>query len=85
MLPDGTEFDGPTGLRDILIRKRGMFVETFTERLLTYALGRGTESYDAPVIRRIVKEAAPGGYRWSAVILSIVNSTPFQMIKSRGA
>jgi hypothetical protein len=85
VLPDGTAFDGPTGLRDILIRKRGMFVETFTERLLTYALGRGTEPYDAPVIRKIVRQAAPVDYRWSAIILGIVKSKPFQMIQTRGA
>lgn len=85
VLPDGTAFDGPDGLRDILMRKQEMFVQTFTERLLTYALGRGTESYDAPVIRRIVKDAAAGGTRWSDVIVGIVSSKPFQMIKSRGA
>ena len=83
VLPDGTAFEGPDGLRDLLIRKQGMFVETFTERLLTYALGRGTEAYDAPVIRRIVTDAAPGGYRWSTIILGIVGSKPFQMTKTR--
>ncbi len=85
VLPDGTPFDGPVGLRDILIAKRGMFVETFTERLLTYGLGRGTEQYDAPVIRKIVREAAPHDYRWSSIILGIVKSKPFQMIQTRGA
>jgi hypothetical protein len=85
VLPDGTAFDGPVGLRDILVAKRGMFVETFTERLLTYGLGRGTEQYDAPVIRKIVREAAPDDYRWSSIILGIVKSKPFQMIQTRGA
>jgi hypothetical protein len=85
VLPDGTAFDGPVGLRDILLARRGMFVETFTERLLTYALGRGVEQYDAPVIRKIVREAASGDYRWSAIILGIVKSKPFQMIQTRGA
>jgi hypothetical protein len=85
VLPDGTAFDGPVGLREILVAKRGMFVETFTERLLTYGLGRGTEQYDAPVIRKIVREAAPGDYRWSSIILGIVKSKPFQMIQTRGA
>jgi hypothetical protein len=85
VLPDGTEFDGPTGLRDILVAKRSLFVETFTERLLTYALGRGTEQYDAPVIRRIVRDAASTDYRWSSIILGIVKSKPFQMSQSRGA
>jgi hypothetical protein len=84
VLPDGTAFDGPVGLRDILVAKRGMFVETFTERLLTYALGRGTEPYDAPVIRKIVRESASGDYHWSSIILGIVKSKPFQMIQTRG-
>ncbi len=84
VLPDGTAFDGPVGLRDILVSKRSMFVETFTERLLTYALGRGVEQYDAPVIRKIVRESASGDYRWSSIILGIVKSKPFQMIQTRG-
>jgi hypothetical protein len=79
VLPDGTEFNGPTGLRDILLKRRTQFVETFTERLLTYGLGRGVEEYDAPVIRRIAREASANDQRWSAIILGIVNSNPFQM------
>jgi hypothetical protein len=78
-LPDGTPFDGPAGLRDILLGKRDQFVETFTERLLTYALGRGLEEYDQPIIRRITREAAAGDQRWSSIILGIVKSAPFQM------
>jgi hypothetical protein len=86
VLPDGTPFDGPVGLRDILLsKKRDVFVENFTERLLTYALGRGTEEYDQPVVRKIAREAAAKNYRWSAIILSIVKSKPFQMIQTRGA
>ena len=54
-------------------------METFTERLLTYAMGRGVEEYDRPVIRRIVREAASDDYRWSSIILGIVKSAPFQM------
>jgi hypothetical protein len=79
VLPDGTTFDGPAGLRQILAQKRDMFVETFTERLMTYALGRGIEQYDAPVIRRIVREASLDDQKWSAIILGIVKSNPFQM------
>ncbi len=59
-----------------------MFVETFTERLLTYALGRGVEEYDHPVLRKIVREARSDDYRWSSIILGIVKSTPFQMRRS---
>jgi hypothetical protein len=79
VLPDGTMFDGPAGLREVLVSKRDMFVETFTEQLLTYALGRGVEEYDHPVLRQILREAAPENQRWSSIILGIVNSAPFQM------
>ena len=78
-LPDGTPFNGPTGLRDVLLKKQDMFVETFTERLMTYALGRGVEDYDYAALRRIAREAAPDHQRWSSIILGIVKSTPFQM------
>ena len=79
VLPDGTEFNGPSGLREILMAKKEMFVEAFTERLLTYALGRGLEEYDAPIIRRIVREASADDQRWSSIILGIVKSNPFEM------
>ena len=72
-------FDGPAGLRDILVNKRDMFVDTVTERLLTYALGRGLEEYDRPVIRRITRLAAADDYRWSSIILGVIKSAPFQM------
>jgi hypothetical protein len=78
-LPDGTPFNGPEGLRQVLLKKKDMFVENFTERLLTYALGRGVEEYDHPVIRKIARESEVDNQRWSAIILNIVNSTPFQM------
>jgi len=79
VLPDGTKFDGPAGLREVLMSKRDLFVETVTERLLTYALGRGVEQYDHPVLRKITREAAADNHRWSSLILGIVNSAPFQM------
>jgi len=79
VLPDGTMFTGPAGLRDALMTKQDMFVETFTEQLLTYALGRGVEQYDYPVLRKITRDAASENQRWSAIILGIVNSVPFQM------
>jgi len=78
-LPDGSSFNGPSGLRQLLVQKREMFVDTFTERLLTYALGRGVEEYDRPVIRKIVRDASADGQKWSDIILGIINSTPFQM------
>jgi hypothetical protein len=78
-LPDGTKFLGPAGLREVLVTKRDLFVETFTERLLTYALGRGLEEYDNAALRKISRDAAADNQKWSAIILGIVKSTPFQM------
>ncbi|MGH9784204.1 MAG: DUF1592 domain-containing protein [Terriglobia bacterium] len=78
-LPDGTKFDGPAELRKVLLSKREEFVTTATEKLLTYALGRGVEYYDQPAIRRTLREAAAGDYRWSALVSGIVRSTPFQL------
>ena len=82
VLADGTRFDGPAELRAALAARREQFVETFTEKLLTYALGRGLEAYDRPVVRAIAREAAADGYRWSAIVLGIARSTPFQMRRS---
>ena len=79
-LPDGTEFEGPAGLSQLLLTKyRDDFVRTATEKLLTYALGRGVEYYDYPTIRSINRDAARDNYRISSWILAIVKSTPFQM------
>ena len=83
VLPDGTPFQGPAGLREVLLSRRQEFVLNLTEKLLTYALGRGVEYYDAPAVRVIMQEAAPGDYRWSSLILGIVKSTPFQMRRSK--
>jgi hypothetical protein len=78
VMPDGTKLDGPVTLRQALVADPSQFASTVTERLLTYALGRGVEYYDRPVIRRIVHESAANGYRWSALILGIVESLPFR-------
>jgi hypothetical protein len=79
-LPDGTEFQGPAGLRQLLLTKyKDDFVRTATEKLLTYALGRGVEYYDYPTVRAIAREASRDNYRISALILAVVNSAPFQM------
>jgi Protein of unknown function (DUF1592)/Protein of unknown function (DUF1588)/Protein of unknown function (DUF1585)/Protein of unknown function (DUF1587)/Protein of unknown function (DUF1595) len=82
-LPDGTKFQGPGGLRDLLLSRRDQFVETFTEKLLTYALGRGLEYYDQPAVRAITRAAAKDDYRVSSVIIAITKSTPFQMRRSQ--
>ncbi len=83
VLADGvTSFDGPAGLREVLLDRSEQFVETVTEKLLTYALGRGIEHYDRPVIRAVSRAAAEDDYRWSSLILGIVESTPFRMRRS---
>ena len=80
-LPGGTAFDGVAELRMALLDEpwRSEFVGTFAEKLLTYALGRGVESFDQSAIRQIVRDAAADDYRWSAIITGIVKSVPFQM------
>ena len=76
---DGTAIEGVAGLRRFLLRNQESFVRTFTEKLLTYALGRTIEYYDHAAIREIQRKSADTDYRWSSIILGIVESTPFQM------
>jgi hypothetical protein len=82
-LPDGSEFEGVSGLEKALLKRPELFVGTLTEKLLTFALGRGVEPYDAPAVREIVRQAEKDDYRFSSVILGIVNSTPFKMRKTQ--
>ena len=81
-LPDGSKFVGVSGLEEGLLQRPELFVSTLTEKLLTFALGRGVEPCDAPAVRKIVREARADDYRFSSVILGIVNSTPFKMRKA---
>ena len=81
-LPDGTRFDGPQGLKTALLSS-DRFVFTLTEKLLTYALGRGIEYYDEPAVRDIIRNAARDNYRVTSLIRGIVQSTPFQMRRSQ--
>jgi len=81
-LPDGTKFDGVSGLREALVATPDRFVTTMTEKLLIYGLGRGLEPYDGPAVRTIVRGAMADNYTFSSVILGIVNSAPFQMRRS---
>jgi hypothetical protein len=83
--PDGTKFSNPAEFRQALLTHRDEFLRTLTEKLLTYALGRGVEYYDMPAVRAIVRDATPNDYRWSALILGIVKSAPFQMRAARGS
>ncbi len=80
--PDGTTFRGVLGLRTLVTSRPEDFVRVLTGKLMTYALGRPVEGYDMPAIRAIVKSAASSNYRWSALILGIVRSVPFQMRQS---
>jgi hypothetical protein len=81
-LPDGSRFAGVEGLEQGLLRHPDLFASTLTEKLLTFALGRGVEPYDAPAIRRIVRDARANDYRFSSIVLGVVNSTPFTMRKT---
>jgi cytochrome c551/c552 len=78
-LPDGTAFTGPVELRKILLNHADEFLTTLTEKLLTYALGRGLEAADAPAVRQIKRDASRADYRFGSLIQGIVSSTPFQM------
>src|SRR5215831_1362052 len=78
-IPGDKEFRGIDGLEDALLRRPELFVATLTENLLTFALGRGVEYYDAPAVRKIVRDAEKNGYRFSSLILGVVKSVPFQM------
>jgi hypothetical protein len=79
VLVDGTKLDGPVSLRTALLSRPDAFVTTLTEKLLTYALGRGLQPYDMPTVRSIVAHAEEDEYRFSTLVLGIVRSTPFQM------
>ena len=77
-MPNGTEFVGAEGLRQALLSS-DLFVTTLTEKLLTYALGRGLDAHDMPTVRRIVRDAADENYRFSALIQGVVGSDAFRM------
>jgi hypothetical protein len=78
-LPDGTKVDGPAAMIDALAARPEQFVRAMTAMMLTFALGRGLEYYDMPVVRTITTQAAKHDYRFSELVLGIVNSPPFQM------
>jgi len=78
-LADGSKVDGPVALRAALLKHPDRFVRTFTEKLMTYALGRGVEYYDMPLVRQIARDAGRQNYRFSSIVFGIVKSTPFMM------
>jgi hypothetical protein len=79
VLADGTKVDGPIAMRDAILKRPDAFATVITTRLMTYALGRGLEPSDMPVVRRIVKKAALDDYRFATIIAGIVESPLFQM------
>ena len=79
LLPDGNTFDGPDGLQGLLLERPDDLVGTITEKLMRFALGRSLEYYDMPEVRAVVRAASEEDYRWSSIILGVVESTPFQM------
>ncbi len=84
VLVDGTKVDGPVALRQAIVSRPQTFAATMTEKMLTYALGRGVDYYDMPVVRGIVREMAQNDYHFSSLVLGIVKSAPFQMRVKKG-
>ena len=85
VLVDGTKVDGPASLRDALLTYQEQFVRTITSKLMTYAVGRATQYYDMPAVRAIARHAASEDFRFSSLVLGVVNSAPFQMRMKREA
>jgi hypothetical protein len=83
VFPGGAKFSNPAEFRQLLLSQGDEFIRTFTEKLLTYALGRGVDHNDMPAVRTILREAAPRNYRWSALIVAVAKSGPFQMAAPR--
>jgi hypothetical protein len=78
-LPDGTVVDGLPGVKNLLLKDPERFVGALTEKLLMYAVSRNVQYFDRPAIRQIVHDAAPGGYKFEALVLGVAKSAPFQM------
>jgi hypothetical protein len=78
-LADGTPITGPAALREAILSRPEVFAGTVTQKLMTYALARGLEPEDMPAVRAIVRAAAEDDYRFSALVLGVVRSVPFQM------
>jgi len=79
---DGTVLDGPASLRNAILARSDAFIGTFTEKLMTFAIGRRVEHYDMPVVRQITRDAAKDNNRFATLVLNIVKSAPFQMAKA---
>jgi hypothetical protein len=81
-LYDGTDFRGVAGLQKAILNHPELFVNTLSEKLLTFAIGRGVAYYDAAALRKVVRESKAQDYRFSSIVMGIVNSTPFRMRKA---
>jgi hypothetical protein len=81
-LPDGRTFQGPEGLRTILLEDRRLFLATMAEKILTYALGRGLEYYDQCAVREIVDRLERNGHRFSELVIGVVRSLPFRHVRA---
>ncbi|HTR00400.1 MAG TPA: DUF1588 domain-containing protein, partial [Candidatus Acidoferrum sp.] len=79
IITDGTVIDGIKGLRDLTVKKSDLFARTFTQKLLTYAIGRGVEDEDMPLVRSIARDAAKDNYRFSALLMGVIQSPAFTM------
>jgi hypothetical protein len=83
-LADGTKVDGVVTLRKAILDRPELFIGTMTEKLLTYALGRGVDAHDMPAVREIMRGAAKSNYRFSSLVLGITTSVPFRMRTTPG-
>ena len=79
LMPGGGTFVGPGGLKKVLMERADQFVESLSEKMLTYGVGRGLEHYDLPAVRKIRRETVAKEYRFSALVQAVVESVPFQM------
>jgi hypothetical protein len=84
VLPDGTKVEGVAGLKQALLRHPDEFVSTIVEKLLMYSIGRNVQYYDAPAIRAVVRDAARDDYKFSALVVGVMKSAPFQMRQAQG-
>ena len=84
VLPDGTKIEGVAGLKQALLRHPDEFVSTIVEKLLMYSIGRNVQYYDAPAIRAVVRDAARDDYKFSALVVGVMKSAPFQMRQAQG-
>ena len=78
-LPDGTVVDGVAGVKQLILKNPQRFVGAMTEKLLMYGIGRNVQYFDAPAVRKIVRDAAAGGYKFESLVLGVAKSAPFQM------